>query len=50
MAEFADAITEGRPALTDAGSGLRVLAVLEAASRSADQDGARVPVVMGGSK
>jgi len=47
MAEFASAITEGRPPLTDAGSGLRVLAVLEAASLSAEQDGARVAVSMG---
>ena len=44
MAEFASSISEGRAPLTDAGSGLRVLAVLEAASRSAEQDGARVPV------
>ena len=44
MAEFAGAITEGRAPLTDAWSGLRVLAALEAASRSAEQDGARIPV------
>ncbi len=50
MAEFASAITEGRPALTDAGSGLRVLAVLEAASLSAEQEGARVPVTMGANR
>lgn len=50
MAEFASAITEGRPPLTDAGAGLRVLAVLEAASLSVERDGARVPVTMGGSK
>jgi len=50
MAEFASAITEGRPALTDAGSGLRVLAVLEAASLSAEQDGVRVPVSMGANR
>jgi predicted dehydrogenase len=42
MAEFSSAITEGRPPLTDAGSGLRVLAMLEAASRSADSDGTRI--------
>jgi predicted dehydrogenase len=46
MAEFASAISEGRAPLTDAGAGLRVLAVLEAASRSAEQDGARVPVTV----
>jgi len=44
MAEFADAITQRRPPLTDGRSGLRVLAVLEAASRSIEQGGARVPV------
>jgi predicted dehydrogenase len=46
MAEFAAAICEGRPPLTDAASGWRVLTVLEAASRSADQDGQRIPIVM----
>jgi predicted dehydrogenase len=50
MAEFASAIAEGRPALTDAGSGLRVLAVLEAASLSAEQEGVRVPVSMGANR
>jgi predicted dehydrogenase len=45
MAEFAAAITEGRPALTDGRAGLRVLEMLEAASRSADNGGARVPIV-----
>jgi predicted dehydrogenase len=44
MDEFASAITEGRAALTDARAGLRVLAVLEAASRSAEEGGTRVPV------
>jgi predicted dehydrogenase len=44
MAEFAAAITEGRSPLTDADAGLRVLALLEAASRSADSDGARIPI------
>jgi len=44
MAEFAGAITQRRPPLTDGTSGLRVLALLEAASQSADQDGARVGV------
>ena len=42
MAEFGAAITEHRAPLTDAGSGLRVLALLEAASRSAANDGARI--------
>jgi len=42
MAEFADAITGRRAPLTDGRSGLRVLTLLEAASRSAEQGGARV--------
>jgi predicted dehydrogenase len=42
MAEFSAAISQGRPPLTDAEAGLRVLAMLEAASRSADSDGARI--------
>jgi predicted dehydrogenase len=42
MAEFSAAIDEGRPPLTDARAGLRVLKVLEAASRSVDLGGARV--------
>jgi predicted dehydrogenase len=42
MAEFAAAITEGRPALTDGLAGVRVLRVLEAASRSAESNGARI--------
>lgn len=46
LAEFADAITENRPALTDARAGIRVLELLEAASRSADQGGIRIPVNM----
>ena len=46
MAEFAGSITEGRPPLTDVGAGLRVLALLDAASRSAEQGGARIPVSM----
>jgi predicted dehydrogenase len=45
MGEFAAAITESRPALTDGRAGLRVLALLEAASRSAEHGGARIPVV-----
>jgi predicted dehydrogenase len=42
MAEFGAAIGEGRPALTDAAAGLRVLALLEAASRSAEHGGERI--------
>ena len=42
MAEFGAAISEHRRPLTDAGAGLRVLSLLEAASRSAQLDGARV--------
>jgi predicted dehydrogenase len=42
MTEFTAAIAEGRAALTDGESGLRVLALLEAATRSADNDGARI--------
>ena len=42
MTEFSAAINEGRPPLTDAQAGLRVLNLLEAASRSADSGGARV--------
>lgn len=44
MAEFSAAISEGRRPLTDAESGLRVLKLLEAASRSVDSGGARIPV------
>lgn len=44
MAEFAAAIGEGRPALTDGRSGLRVLAMLEAASASLSGGGVFVPV------
>lgn len=44
MSEFAAAITERRPPLTDARAGMRVLALLHAASRSAEQGGIRVPV------
>jgi predicted dehydrogenase len=46
MSEFAGAITEGRRPLTDVWAGLRVLAVLAAASQSVDKDGIRVPVEM----
>jgi predicted dehydrogenase len=42
MAEFGAAIAERRPPLTDAGAGLRVLSLLEAASRSAEDHGTRV--------
>lgn len=42
MAEFGAAISERRPALTDAQAGLRVLRLLEAASRSVDSGGARI--------
>jgi predicted dehydrogenase len=44
MAEFGAAIIERRPALTGAESGLRVLELLEAASRSADSGGIRIPL------
>ena len=46
VAEFASAIAENRPPLTDARSGVRVLKLLEAASRSAENGGARVSVTM----
>lgn len=42
MAEFSAAITENRPPLTDAHAGLRVLKLLQAASRSVDSGGARI--------
>jgi predicted dehydrogenase len=44
MSEFAAAITEARAPLTDGRSGLRVLALLEAASQSLANGGAFVPV------
>jgi predicted dehydrogenase len=44
MAEFSGAIAEGRPPLTDADAGLRVLRMLEAASLSADGGGTRIPI------
>ncbi|GII80748.1 oxidoreductase [Sphaerisporangium rufum] len=47
MAEFAAAIREGRAPLTDGRSGLRVLALLEAAGRSIQNDGIRIE--LGGS-
>jgi predicted dehydrogenase len=46
MKEFSSAITEHRPPLTGAESGLRVLAMLEAASQSADSNGAQIPMVV----
>lgn len=42
MSEFAAAVTEGRAPLTDGRSGLRVLALLEAAGRSIHNDGRRI--------
>jgi predicted dehydrogenase len=47
MAEFSAAIGEGRPPLTDAGAGLRVLALLEAASQSAERNGERIELTEG---
>ena len=44
MAEFASAIAEHRAPLTDGRSGLRVLDVLDAASRSLEYKGAVVPL------
>jgi predicted dehydrogenase len=44
MGEFAAAISEGRPPLTDGRSGLRVLAMLEAASQSLREHGRAVPI------
>ena len=46
LAEFAGAIAERRPPLTDARAGIRVLELLEAATRSADDGGTRIPVNM----
>lgn len=45
MAEFAASITEGRRPLTDGWSGVRVLALLEAASASLREGGAFLPVL-----
>ena len=42
MAEFCAAIGEGRPPLTDGEAGLRVLRLLEAATRSAENGGTPV--------
>jgi predicted dehydrogenase len=44
MAEFADSIRCGRPSATDGRSGLRVLDILEAASRSLEFHGSVVPL------
>jgi predicted dehydrogenase len=44
MVEFADAIAEHRAPLTDGWSGLRVLAILEAASMSLMKDGISIPI------
>jgi predicted dehydrogenase len=46
LVEFAEAITQNRPPLTDARAGVRVLKLLEAASRSAESGGIRIPVNM----
>jgi predicted dehydrogenase len=46
LTEFASAISEHRAPLTDARAGVRVLKLLEAASRSADNGGIRIPVDM----
>jgi predicted dehydrogenase len=50
MAEFAAAISEGRQPLTDANFGLRVLSLLEAASKSAAHDGAKVAISLQGAE
>jgi predicted dehydrogenase len=44
MVEFADAIAEGRAPFTDGWAGLRVLAMLDAASTSLAKDGISVPI------
>jgi predicted dehydrogenase len=45
MSEFAESIAQRRSPLTDGWSGVRVLAVLEAASASLSQGGAFMPVL-----
>jgi predicted dehydrogenase len=45
LTEFAASITEGRAPLTDGWSGVRVLAILEAASASLREGGAFLPVL-----
>jgi predicted dehydrogenase len=42
--EFAECVTENRPALTDGEAGLRVLRILDAAERSIKADGANVRI------
>jgi predicted dehydrogenase len=44
LAEFTDAIAARRQPLTDGTSGLRVLELLEAATRSAESGGTRIPL------
>jgi len=44
MTEFAESIVEGRAPLTDGRAGLRVLALLEAASQSLASGGAFIGV------
>jgi predicted dehydrogenase len=44
MAEFAECIRTGRPSITDGRAGLRVLDILEAASRSLEFHGSVVPI------
>ncbi len=44
MVEFADSIAENRAPLTDGWAGLRVLAILEAASMSLAKDGMPMPI------
>jgi predicted dehydrogenase len=44
LGEFASAIEEERTPLTDARAGIRVLKLLQAASRSAEDGGIRIPV------
>jgi predicted dehydrogenase len=45
MAEFAASIREDRAPRTDGWSGLRVLAILEAASASLREGGAFIPII-----
>jgi predicted dehydrogenase len=44
VGEFARAINSGEPSLTDGAAGLRVLEILEAASRSLSDGGAAIPL------
>jgi predicted dehydrogenase len=46
LTEFSEAIKQNRAPLTDARAGVRVLKLLEAASRSAESGGIRIPVNM----